>query len=74
MVILGKEILARKFIHPHVPRTVHEPTGMTYGASFAGYDIRIKQGFTLSPGEFVLASAQEYMHVPPDLIGLLQVS
>jgi dCTP deaminase len=71
MVILGEEIFMRKFIHPHVRRTVHVETGMTYGVSFAGYDIRIKQQMHLNPGEFALASAYEYMEVPPDLVGFL---
>jgi dCTP deaminase len=71
MILLGKEIFERKIIHPSKPRTVHEETGMTYGASFAGYDIRIKQDLVLQPGDFVLASSLEFFTVPADILGFV---
>jgi len=71
MVITGQEILERKIFSPAVPRTYHEATGLTYGASVGGYDVRIKQSLTLLPGEFALASTYEYFDVPNDLIGFL---
>jgi dCTP deaminase len=71
MIILGQEIYNRMVLIPRKERTVHEETGLTYGASFAGYDIRIKQDVMLDPGEFKLASSYERFVVPPDLIGFV---
>lgn len=71
MVILGKEIFARRILQPCHDRTVHEETGMTFGASFAGYDIRIKQDMVLLPEEFILGSSVEHFTVPRDLIGFV---
>jgi hypothetical protein len=63
MVITGQEILSRKIFSPAAPRTYHEATGLTYGASVGGYDVRIKQSLTLLPGEFALASTSEYFEM-----------
>lgn len=63
MIILGEEIYNRAMILPRAQRSVHEETGLTYGASFAGYDIRIKQELLLYPGEFVLGSSVEHFTV-----------
>lgn len=71
MIILGEEIFKRRVIFPPTEHTVHEETGLTYGASFAGYDIRIKQDVMLDPGEFTLASSYDRFAVPPDLIGFV---
>lgn len=56
-------------ITPFHERTVHN--GMTFGVSSAGYDVRIKQGRTLSPGEFFLASTVEHFRMRPDVVGIV---
>ncbi len=68
MILSGKEILRRQLLQPCHPRTVHEESGLTYGAGPAGYDIRIKQETMLYPGDFKLASSVEHFTVAPDLI------
>lgn len=50
-------------IAPFHKRTRHE-SGLTYGLSGAGYDIRIREEVELWPGDFVLASSIEHFHVP----------
>jgi len=56
-------------VEPFVERTIHN--GMSYGLSHAGYDVRIKQGLTLNPGAFSLASTIEYFITPTDLVGIV---
>jgi dCTP deaminase len=58
--------LKRSVIEPFELRTVQN--GMSYGLSHAGYDIRIKEGFTLKPGEFRIAVSVEHFQVPDDLM------
>lgn len=71
MIISGQEILARKILLPCVPQTIHTPTGMSFGASPAGYDIRVRQNIILRPDDFALASSLEHFTVPRDLLGVL---
>lgn len=51
---------------PFAERT--RENGMTFGLGPAGYDVRIKQGFDLSPGQFVLASTVEHFVMPNDVL------
>lgn len=39
-------------------------SGLTYGLSACGYDIRIAQDLKLPPGDFRLASTIEYFNIP----------
>jgi dCTP deaminase len=71
MIITGEEILSRKILQPCVQQSVHGLTGFTYGASQAGYDIRIRQNLILRPDAFHLASSLEHFTVPRDLLGVL---
>ncbi len=68
MILSGKEILRRQLLQPCHPRTVHEESGLTYGAGPAGYDIRIKQETMLYPGDFKLASSVEHFTIPTDML------
>jgi len=70
-VLTGRQILARGIFNPATVRTVHEPTGMTYGASYAGYDVRLKQDITLLPGAFSLASTVEKFNMPIDCVAIV---
>lgn len=58
-----------KPVEPFVERTVHN--GMTYGLSYAGYDVRIREDILLFPGNFTLASTLEYFNTPDDVIGIV---
>lgn len=68
MILSGTEILRRKLLQPCLPRTVHEETGLTFGAGPAGYDVRIKQEVLLYPGDFALASTIEHFTIPADML------
>lgn len=56
----------RPILDPFHHRT--RENGMTFGLGPAGYDVRIKQGFDLSPGQFVLASTVERFVMPNDVL------
>lgn len=58
-----------QMIRPFYPRTVNN--GMSFGLSYAGYDVRIAQGTTLKPGEFKLASTVEQFNIPNDVLGFV---
>jgi dCTP deaminase len=44
---------------------------MSYGASHAGYDIRIDQDLVLEGKEFKLASASERFDMPNDVVAVV---
>lgn len=58
---LGRHVLA-----PWSERTVQ--SGMSYGLSCAGFDIRSKQAATLEPGGCALLSSVEHFWMPDDLL------
>jgi len=72
MILSGNEIFKRKLLQPCVTRTVHEESGLTYGAGPAGYDVRVKQEVLLYPGDFALASTIEHFTIPTDMLVTLQ--
>lgn len=46
--------------------------GVSFGMSFAGYDLRIRQSVTLSPdNRFTLASTVERFQMPANLVGIV---
>lgn len=62
----------REIFDPYVPeKTIHEESGMSYGQSLAGYDIRIKQNMLLCKGEFYIASTLERFTMPNHLVGIV---
>lgn len=70
MILSGDTIEARGIITPFSQRTVFE--GMSYGKSYAGYDIRIQQNECLRPGRrFGLASTIEYFEMPSNVVGIV---
>lgn len=69
-VLSAQSIREQVPLLPLLERTVHE-CGMTYGLSACGYDIRIKQGLTLHPGDFALASTVERFAIPNTMMGVL---
>jgi dCTP deaminase len=60
----------RPMVVPFVERQVHE-TGLSFGLSHAGYDVRIKQNRTLTQGEFCLASTVEHFVIPNDVMAFV---
>jgi dCTP deaminase len=52
-------------------KTIHEGSGMSFGLSYAGYDIRIKQDVSISKGGFALASTVEKFTMPNDVVGIV---
>ena len=66
-VLSAQSIRRRGIFSPFCERTkLH---GMSYGLSACGYDVRVREGFTLWPGEFKLASTVEHFAMPNDLVG-----
>lgn len=53
-------------------RQVHEPSGMSWGLSAAGYDVRLAQDVRLWPGAFRLASVIEYVSLPDDIMAFVK--
>lgn len=56
---------------PFRERTLHQPSGMTFGLGPAGYDVRVEQSLLLKPGAFALASTVEKFHMPDDLLAFV---
>jgi len=70
MILSGQTI--REFegmLYPFEERTVHSETGMSFGLSCSGYDIRIAQDVFLPSHGFVLASSIERFDMPLDVVG-----
>lgn len=71
MILNGQLLLDAAPIHDMVPEKRREH-GVSYGLAEAGYDIRIKQDVTLSPGKrFALASTIERFQMPDHLVGIV---
>lgn len=68
MILPAQHIRARKgMIEPFEERGV--ASGMSYGLSCCGYDIRIDKSRVLRPGDFTLASTLERFSIPDDIMG-----
>lgn len=72
MTVLSDAALIRYsyMVTPFVEKTVQN--GKSYGLSHAGYDIRIKDGIRLYPGEFQLGSTVERFKMPTNVIGFVK--
>lgn len=71
MILSGNTIKRHGIIKPHLPRSLHEPSGTTFGQSVAGYDIRLDQNRWLVPGRTVLGSSMEYFRMPNNVVGIV---
>lgn len=74
MILSGKTIKLNGIVDPHYPRTqMTLPDGklISYGESFAGYDIRIKNKTLLLAGLTVLASSVERFKLPTGVMGIV---
>lgn len=71
MIINGKALLDAAPIK-HMFTKKFTENGISFGLTEAGYDIRLKQGITLSPDRpFALVSAMEEFQMPGCLIGVV---
>jgi dCTP deaminase len=71
MILSGMTIFEEVLIDPFRRRTVHAETGMSYGLSIAGYDVRIREPVNLPTGGFILGSILEHITMPNDVIGIV---
>jgi len=72
MILSGQTIrglcIDSDMLYPFCERSVHAETGMSYGLSCAGYDIRLKQGLVLAPHDFALGSTVEHFIMPNNVL------
>lgn len=69
MTILSAQTIRKlELINPLVERQQHE-SGCSFGLSACGYDVRLDQDITITPGCFVLASTMEQFHMPNNVVG-----
>lgn len=79
MIASGQTLFKLQPIKDMVPvKAIHEETGMSYGLSHCGYDIRLKQDIELPwlgmaswASPFSLASAIEEFQMPNNLCGIV---
>lgn len=72
MAVLAAQSIPRGILTPFFEqRIIHEASGLSYGLSACGYDIRLKQGLRLLPGGFALGSTRERFEMPLDLVGIV---
>lgn len=69
-VLSAQSIRTNVFIYPWAERSVHS-SGMSYGLSASGYDLRIKDGIHIAPGEFALVTTVEEIELPSYVQGIL---
>lgn len=71
MIVNGQALLQDAPLSPMVPvKTVEH--GVSYGLSWAGYDIRVRQEVRLDQlDRFALASTLERWHMPAGLVGIV---
>lgn len=66
MILSAKTLRLIKPVEPFVERS--KAFGMSYGLSYAGYDVRVDAGLLLDPGGFALASTLERFIMPRDVL------
>ncbi len=70
MTILTEQSIRRcKIIDPWMPRTKY--LGVSFGQSFAGYDIRLDKGVNLEAGRTSLAISRERFTMPCNVMGIV---
>lgn len=70
MILPANSIRELEIFYPFSDRTVHE-TGMSYGLSHAGYDIRIKDAVVLEAKGFALGVSLEHITMPDNVMGIV---
>ena len=69
MILSGETIHAERIITPHHPRT--RRNGMSFGESFAGYDVRARGAVTIYPDGFALNCTVERFVMPRDVLAVV---
>lgn len=67
MILSAQTLRTLKIVEPFHERTVEN--GMSFGLSYAGYDIRIKDEVIIGPRGFTLASSLERFEMPVHVLG-----
>jgi dCTP deaminase len=71
-ILTAIDIVAEGIISKNAcERTVHELSGLSGGYSASGYDIHIREGFTLWPMQFKLGSSIEKFKMPNTVMGVV---
>jgi dCTP deaminase len=70
-VLISETIQALRLVEPLVERTLHEPSGTTFGLSVCGYDVRLDEDVMLVAGRTLLASTREAFAMPNDVMGVV---
>lgn len=71
MIVNGAALLKAAPMSPMV-ESKQVAHGVSFGLSFAGYDLRIRQSVTMSPeNRFTLASTVERFQMPANLVGIV---
>jgi dCTP deaminase len=72
MTVLAAQDIPVGIVTPWVgTKQICPHSGMSYGLSVCGYDLRIKQRIVVKPGDFVLASTIEYFDMPDWIVGIV---
>lgn len=74
MILSGASIAKRNIISPHLPRThvtLESGRTLSYGESFAGYDIRLGGPVFAKPNRTVLAHSFEQFNKPTNILGIV---
>jgi len=71
MILSAQSIRKRRIFTPFHERTIAQ-SGLSYGLSPCGYDVRIAQTIVLRPNEFAIASTVEHFSIPNDLVALVK--
>ncbi len=67
MILSGPTIRRLGIITPHEPRTRH--LGLSYGESYAGYDIRLGRAIEVVAGCTTLGISLERLAMPSNVVG-----
>lgn len=68
MILSGQTIRTLGILTPFHERKVHELTGMSFGLSCAGYDIRLDNDVFLKSHGFELGVSMEHFNMPPNVL------
>jgi dCTP deaminase len=70
MILPGQLIREMRIFDPFEERSIQ--SGLSYGLSSAGYDVRLRDDVTVVQGYTTVAVTLEHIAIPPDLLGLVK--
>jgi dCTP deaminase len=71
MILSAQSIRWYKPVDPFLSRTIHNETGMSFGLSACGYDIRVREALVVPAHGFVLASSVERFRMDPEIMAVV---